>query len=127
MNPPPRSRIREPLLAREQYQRAGELAAGELEVPSTLREEAEVEARHRERRIQVERVPVVVRRRGGVARVLAAERAQVMRLGVELVALEDARADALGAGDVAAAREEDGAQEQGVHVVLAGRGTARAP
>ena len=105
----------------EQYQRPGELAAGELEVAGALREEAEVEARHRERRIQVERVPVVIRGRGDVARVLAAERAQVMRLGVQLVALEDARADALGAGDVAARREEDRAQEQRVDVVLAGR------
>ena len=41
-------------------------------------------------------MPVVLDRAGAVARVLAAERHQVVRAGVELVAREQRGADALG-------------------------------
>ena len=67
MKPPPSSKMREASSAGEQHERARELAAGGLAVARALGEQPQVEARHREGRVEVERVVIVVGGAGHIA------------------------------------------------------------
>src|SRR5262249_51431099 len=110
------------VLAGEELERLRDRAARRRQVAAPLGDQAQVEPRHRERRVEVDRGLVVLDGGGEVALVIARQRHEVVGAGVELVALEEAAADLLGVAEAAGVGEEDGAEELRVGILDGGGG-----
>ena len=85
LKPPPNSSSRDASSRFEQHQRLRQLAPGRVSLAGAARQQAQMQPRHGEFRIEVGRDPVVLAGAVAVRRLLAAERQHVVRPGVELV------------------------------------------
>ena len=114
------------VLALQERQRQAQLAARDLALARAAREQAHVQARHRERGVEIDRHLVVVDGGGAIAAPLAAQRQQVVRAGVQLVEAQQLGAGALGVVEPPAVGQQRRAQQQRIGVGARSPAAARA-